>query len=234
VLVTTCWQHGTPLFDWEFRYGKGWRRWPQEWLYGMGDPRHYVPSFMQHHLEQLEELRSGSAGDVDIGDNISASQAFIYLNRLQSLVEKPSTHPLPERSDLRSDRGCLRIMVRRLVQLAAWYHTEFRELPIATALASEGKGGWFGSVPDRAMPRCRKYLDSGLRQDGCIRWRRQYLIFVVRTLLRMRRFANLFPLEGPPLAMPEWRDWWSNSIRPRLPPNQQRALDDFMRFEIRA
>lgn len=229
LLVTTCWHHETPLFDWEFRYGKGWRRWPREWLYGFGNPDEHVPSFMQLHLRQLEELRAGPDGNADVGDGISLSQALLYLNRLQGLVEKPSAAPMPERPGFRSDLGELRSMVRRLVQLAAWYQVEYREPPLATALAKEGEGSWFGSVPDQAMPRHRKYLDSGLRQDGCIRWRRQYLIFVVRTLLRMERFSTLFPLESPRLAEPAWRDWWSNAIRPALGPNQRTALDAFMK-----
>lgn len=103
------------------------------------------------------------------------------------------------------------------------------EPPLATALVKQGKGGWFGSVPDRAMPRHQKHLDSGLRQDGCIRWRRQHLIFVVRTLLRMERFSGLLPLESPSLAEPAWWDWWSNAIRPTLGPNQRTALDAFMK-----
>lgn len=229
VLVTTCWRHGTPLFDWEFRYGKGWHRWPREWLYKLGNPQECTPTFTQHHLRQLEELRPSAARKADIEDGVSVSHAFVYLNRLQALVEKPSAAPMPGRTGFQSDLGDLRRMVRRLIQVAAWYKVECREPPLATALINDGQDEWFGSLPDQAMPRCSKYLDSGLRQDGCIRWRRQYLIFVVRTLLRMKRFSDLFPLEGPTLEKPDWRDWWSSAIRPALGPNQRAALDAFMK-----
>ncbi len=228
VLVTTCWRHRTPLFDWEMTYTGGWRRWPREWLYGIGSPSEHVPAFMQGHLGQLDGLISGGEVDVDVGDGILASQAFAYLGRVQSLMEKPSAAPMPEQAGFRSDLDDFRCVVRQLVQLAAWYWADHRELPVATAVSVEGKGGWFSSLPERAVPRSWEYLDAGLRRDACIRWRRHYLMFVVRTLLRMDRFSSLFPLESPVLSSPDWRAWWSGGICQHLGPRQRKSLARFM------
>src|SRR3546814_13343948 len=59
VLVTACWRHGTPLFDWEMVYSKGWRRWPKSWLYKTDNAAGDIPGFMHYHLGRSEERRVG-------------------------------------------------------------------------------------------------------------------------------------------------------------------------------
>src|SRR3546814_1462547 len=87
VLVTACWRHGTPLFDWEMVYSKGWRRWPKSWLYKTDNAAGDIPGFMHYHLGLLAQLHA-SAISGSLCDGINVPRALVYLKRLQDRSEE--------------------------------------------------------------------------------------------------------------------------------------------------
>jgi hypothetical protein len=227
-LVTTCWKHGTPLFDWENVYSGAWRRWPKSWLYKADNVANDIPIFMRNHLESLEQLHTVEASEAYVFDGISISQSLNYLKQLQRLLEKPSAAPMPEPEVFRSTHGTFQHNARELVRFATRHEIGHGEPPIAMAACSLEESEWFGPLPVRAARRHWEFLDFGIRLTGCIRWRRRYLTFVARTLIGIDRFGAIFPSESAVPSLP-WREWWKRVVFPRLGPRQQESMDWFMR-----
>ncbi|MCF7221598.1 TniQ family protein [Marilutibacter chinensis] len=232
VFVTTCWKHGTPLFDWEMTYAGGWRRWPRSWVYQQSSAVEDVPLFMQRHLDGLAWLEASVAHETLVWDGICVPRALAYLNRLQELMEKPSAALMPESKGFRSDLDAFQNVARELARLASRHQVGHREPPIGMAACPTAESVWFGPLPPRAGRRHWEFLDYGIRLNGCVRWRRSYLMFVVRTLLGMERFGSLFP-PGPALPSPSWRAWWQEVVIPRLGAHQRNSMEWHMQTMLR-
>lgn len=230
-LVTTCWKHGTPLFDWEMVRSGGWRYWPQTWLHKERVARD-IPAFMQRHLDLLGQLGTPAEPIIDVGSRLAASEALAYLRQLQALVEKPAAVPMPRREPFRTDDGAFRFIARELVRFVSRYQDQHKELPIATVLGPPEGSDWIAPIPPNAARRRWEFTEFGIRQTGCIRWRRCYALFTARTLLGMERFRFLFP-PAPSTAFSPWREWWLEWVRPRLGTEQQGSLDWYRQSVLR-
>jgi hypothetical protein len=228
-MTTFCWEHQTPLFDWEAVDCAGRRRLPKGWIYRLDDREREFPEFMRWHLALLEQMKS-DADDVAGAGDISLDAALQALWQLQCLTEKPSAAPMPDEAPFQTDLGMFRCMAGLIVQFASRHEDRHREPPIACSAKPEGMADWFGAIPDTVRRREWKFSDEGIRQTGGIPWRRSYLLFTARTLAGCDRFRGLF---GSTVPAPPWRGWWMNSIRPRLGPEQQDTIDWHMRVTLR-
>lgn len=231
VLVTTCWKHETPLFDWGMLRYNGWRQWPTSWIYKMESASHDVPEFMQHHLKLLAQLGTSTKPGIDVGGEFSASEAFAYLRGLQILTEKPSAVSMPPSEPFKTELGAFRILARELVRLASRHQHSYKEPPIAAVICPPEGSTWIASIPGDAARRRWELCDLGIRQTGCIGWRRCYLLFAARTLLGMDRFHSIFPSISP-IPLSPWRDWWREVVFPRLGPEQRDILSWYLRRNL--
>lgn len=229
VFVTTCWVHGTPLFDWEMVYAGGWRRWPKGWLYEVDAAAEKTPPFMRHHLDLLEQLRGPAADQARVCDGIGIPQALACLKWLQGLMEKPSAGPKPDRKAFRTELDDFVFVARELVRTATRYEVGHPEPPIGMVACPAEASEWFGPLPRGARRRRKEFMDYGIRLHGCIHWRRCYLMFVARSLMGAERFPSIFPPE-PAGVFGSWWAWWREIVLPGLGPRQQESLGWYMRM----
>lgn len=233
VLVTSCWKHRTPLFDWEIIRSGGWRQLPRSWVYQLNDMAADIPEFMRRHLDLLSQLGTPEESSIDLGVRIPLSEMLSFVYRLQALVEKPSATPMPPYEPFRTDLGALRHHARELVLFSARYQHRDREPPVAAGICpDEISRDWISPIPWNAARRRWELTDVGLRQTGCVSWRRCYLLFTTWTLLGMERYRALLPAAAT-VPLPSWRDWWQGWAHPRLGPEQQRSLGWFAESLLR-
>lgn len=228
-MTTFCWVHQAPIFDWEAVDCSGRRRLPKSWIYRLDHGRCEMPGFMRRHIALLEWLKS-DAGSVVIAGDISLAGAMQSLWQLQCLIEKPSAAPMPERGPFQNDLDKFRHAAGLIVRFATRHEDRHREPPLACSARPEGLNAWFGPLPNCAQRREWKFSDQGIRQTGGVAWRRSYLLFTARTLAGCDRFRSLLDSLS---SAPAWRDWWMNSLRPTLGPEQQDTIDWHMRVTLR-
>ena len=224
IFVSTCWQHGTPLFSWEATDVAGWRRLPKAWLYqldsiDLAKAVAAAPSFFQHHRQQLEHLQDEGKSEIDTG--LTLSSAFGCLSRLQHAVEKPSADPLHWYPLGQDPRGRVRSLAHSILRGAARDLKDVKERPIASTACPREAKAWFEPAPLYAAKRAWNYTTDGLRQTKMLGWRRAYLLFVARTLAGSTRFGPL--ISGPQQTLP-WRTWWDHDVLPLLGPRQRETL----------
>jgi hypothetical protein len=216
------------MFDWEAIDCGGRRRLPKNWVYKLDDKEREFPTFMRKHLAVLQQLRTGDASTAGACDmNLDAAMQALW--QLQCLTEKPSAAPMPEEAHFRTDLGMFRWMSGLIVRFASRYEDRHREPPIACSAKPQGMTDWFGAIPESARRREWKFSDEGIRQTGGIAWRRSYLLFTARTLAGCDRFRGFF---GSAVPTQPWREWWVNSVRPGLGPEQQDTIDWHMRITL--
>lgn len=220
VLVTTCWQHGTPLFEWEHRDSANHCRLPKPWVYQMGCGLADAPDFFIRHLALLEGLLG--EGEQDSGVPITQGWAWKAMRGLQAALEKQSGSPMPVYRHLDRYERDLASATDRLITMAACHLVGGREDPIASTVRPQALSGWFEGIPPGTHRRAWEYASDGIRQTQSLGWRRTFLLFAARTLLGSDRFKTaLLPACH---ALP-WRVWWQDLVRPVLGPEQQASLD---------
>lgn len=224
IFVSTCWQHGTPLFSWEAADSSGWRRLPKAWLYMPGDCKlaeaiTTAPPFFQRHREQLQNLSRSGSSEIDI--DISLDEALGYLEGLQHAIEKPSEGTLHQFPLGQDPRGLVRALAHNLMRDAARDLRGLEERPIASTACPRRAADWFEPAPLHAAKRAWEYTSDGLRQTKKLGWRRTYLLFAARTLAGSTRFGRLI---SPCHRAPPWRTWWDRDVMPLLGPRQRETL----------
>ena len=219
-LVTSCWIHETPLCEWADCDFAGRRRLPKEWLYEKGDASEAMPAFMQSDLMAVRQL--GDSGTQSPEDGAGLKAVLSWLRRTQHLVEKRFDAPMPVGGRDRTVEDDMRSDLRCLVEVAARHQDRHREPPVADTAHPNQWPEWFGPLPDSARRREWKFSDSGIRQTGCVRWRRSYLFFAVRTLAGTERYRPL--IAGAASEVPTWTAWWDD-LREQLGPEQRDTLD---------
>jgi len=224
IFVSTCWQHGTPLFSWEATDSAGRRRLPKTWLYNLDVCKQDkaiagAPLFFQRHREQLQQLCHSGSSEIDTDLNLT--DALGYLAGLQYAVEKPSEDML-QRYPLGQDpRGLVRDLAHNVMRDAARDLRGLEEKPIASTACPREATDWFDPAPLRAAKRAWEYTSDGLRQTKTLGWRRTYLLFAARTLAGSQRFGPL--ISARHRALP-WRTWWDRDLMPLLGPRQRETL----------
>lgn len=224
IFVSTCWQHGTPLFSWEAVDSSGWRRLPKAWLYVPGDGKlaeaiSTAPPFFQRHREQLQTLSRSGSNEIDC--DLRLAEAMGYLEGLQHAIEKPSGGALPQFPLGQDPKGLVRALAHNVLRDAARDLRGLHERPIASIACPRGATDWFEPAPLHAAKRAWKYTSDGLRQTKTLGWRRTYLLFAARTLAGSKRFGRLISVHQQ--ALP-WRTWWDRDVIPRLGPRQRETL----------
>ena len=122
IFVSTCWQHGTPLFSWEATGVHGQRRLPKAWLYkldsiDLAEAAAVAPPFFQRHRQQLQQLPDDGKSEIDT--NLSLSDALGCLSRLQHAVEKPSAHAMHQYPLGQDPRALVRSFAQSVIRDAA-------------------------------------------------------------------------------------------------------------------
>lgn len=209
VLVTTCWSHKTPLFNWEAVDSAGARQLPKEWIYKLDNFRRFVPNFMERHLVSLGAL------DADSGLEHGIRSMLQVICGAQSLIEKPSGASMAGFGYRQSVADCFRWDFSAIVEQSSRFDAGGKSAPLAELARAVGSGEWFGAVPRNARRRTPAYSVFGLRQTGCVRWRRTVQLFAIRALSSVSKYSTLEGL-GP--------DW------PRLVPRLDAGFTD--RIEV--
>lgn len=204
VLVTQCWRHRTPLFQWESATMAGWRPLPKAWVHGSDMTLAVAPEFMQRHISILEQLRDPSM-DPAVTDALSCLWA------LQETAEKQSITPAFARNDFGSS---LRSAVQQVTLLGARHLRREKAPPIASLAKLPRVDHLFESAPRWMHRRSCEQSEDGLRQTDCLAWRRTYLLFTAMTLQRSRAFGHLFP--KPTGQHQTWKAWWQAAVHYRL------------------
>ena len=230
VLVTSCWIHETPLCDWSDCDPTGRRRLPKEWLYRTGNMEEAMPAFMQSDLTAVRRLGGDDALPSEEG--IGLATALSWLRRVQHVAEKSFDAPMPAYGRDPTIEDYLRSDLRCLIEFAARHQDRHREPPLADAAHPGQWPEWFGPLPDSARRREWKFSDHGIRQTGCVRWRRSYLFFAVRTLAGSERYGALITGAAVPSRIPAWTAWWDD-LRGRLGPEQRETLDWYWKGSMR-
>jgi len=219
-LVTSCWIHQTPLCDWADCDSAGRRRLPKEWLYKKGKASQAMPGFMRSDLTSVRRLGDEETDSSEVGEGLKTTLS--WLGRTQHLVEKHFDAPMPASGRARTAEDDLRSDLRCIVEFAARHQDRHREPPLADTAWPRQWPEWFGPLPVSARRRQWKFSDSGIRQTGCVRWRRSYLFFAVRTLVGTKNYGPLIAETSSNVLA--WTVWW-DEIRERLGPQQREALE---------
>lgn len=207
VLTTTCWEHGTPLYQWRW-IKSGLRTLPKAWMFQAAFGVETYPAFFQADLAGLQNLREASANTSDAGPELL--QALNLLHRLQQLLEKPAAQMMPAYVEIPNIEWSLQNSVRRLCLLATSFSGNRRVCPMAAALRPPMFGDWFGAPPPSLRPRQYEYREFALRIAGDVAWRRTYLWFVARTLAGCQPFADSLFQEFQPWE--PWEAWWARDV----------------------
>lgn len=227
-LVTSCWVHETPLMDWPDCESAGRRRLPKAWLYKTYDKDQALPAFMRPQLETIRQLKRNDAALAEEGASLPV--VLSWLRRAQVVGEKRFDTPIPEYAQVRTIEKDLRSDLRLLIEFASRHQDRHREPPLADSARPDQWPAWFGPLPDSAQRREWKFSDNGIRQDGCVRWRRSYLFFAVRTLAGTERYGAF--IAGTPSNVSGWMEWW-DELKGRLGPEQKDALDWHRKVSMR-
>ena len=204
VLVTMCWRHRSPLFQWPETTPLGLRRLPKAWLYRMDMTLASTPAFMQEHLATLNRLR-GSSTDYAVAESL----ACLWV--LQEGAEKQSMTPSFGRDDFGEK---LKTAVKMLTHLGASHLKRQKDPPIASLANLPRLEGLFESAPRSLVRRSWEQSDEGIQQTPNLSWRCTYLLFVAMTLQRSPAFGHLFPTPRGPHTT--WRAWWQANTHHKL------------------
>jgi len=208
VLVTACWTHNTPLFSWEAVDSTGARTLPKEWIYRLDNCGSVVPEFMRRHLEALKTLSSARDSAED------ARSALKVIRGVQALVEKSSDTAMNGIGYRRSPMDCFRWDFSVVVEQSARFRAGSRSAPLADIARPRNWSEWFGPIPLTARRRTEAFAAFGLRQTGCVRWRRTLKFFAIQVLRAASR----------PAVLPELCDVWSAPF-PELEPGFAEGLE---------
>lgn len=192
VLVTACWIHKTPLFNWEAVDSTGARQLPKEWIYKLDGFVGFVPGFMKGHLASLGRLAASSVLEHGFQSMLQT------ICTAQSLIEKPSGASMAGFGYRKSVADCFRWDFSAIVEQAARFDAGGKSAPLAELARPFGSAEWFGAVPRTARRRTPMYSAFGLRQTGCVRWRRTVQLFAIRALRSVSIYSALEELG------PEW------------------------------
>lgn len=210
-LTTSCWHHGTPLFNWTAISPTYGRRFPKEWVLERRRDERAFPTFFSNDIDRLNRLDEGGKQVVE-GSPFSVSQALAAMSQLQCAFEKRSASPMmPIIAD--ADRMASRDLLVSLTLFAIDRPSELgRKIgPMAGILRPRDPVAWFGDMPIKLSPREFGFREYAVRRFGDVAWRRTYLWLVARTLAGHPRFsANAFKAIG---AWERWEDWWDRDVR---------------------
>ncbi|SDX70855.1 TniQ protein [Lysobacter enzymogenes] len=176
VLVTSCWKHRVPLFNWLDVSSGGMRRLPRAWIQKSGEASS-APSFFQEHQRKLNELMDVRAADA----HSRVSAALDCLDAFQRLMEKQSEDELlilPDDNPSVRLRGLGHEMI--ISTMKFWRQqmvSRARPVTIDGAYSA-----WFDpyvEYPERVRGSC---LNSALRRAWDLGWRRSYFVFTAQAL----------------------------------------------------
>jgi hypothetical protein len=209
-LVTHCWQHDTPLFDWEDRERQGKRHWPTAWVDQSSSAPDTFPTFFRRHLSVLEDLNAESPSHED-GPSLHDHLRLLSLFQMQ--FEKSISSAYLPRCDGHVTRT--RELARRLIYFAIGVDTpESRAAPPAELLRPPTRPGWFGPAPLGYRPRAHEFRDSSIRQEGRLPWRRSVVWFAA-SMMAGHDPGGLVAAEL--LHWPAWATWWTDTVRSNSP-----------------
>lgn len=176
VLVTSCWKHQVPLFNWLDTDSAGLRRMPRAWIQQSKEDGS-APAFFKEHQRKLDELLKGQAA----GTHTRVSAALGCLDALQRLVEKQSRDELPIQSadePIEMLRGMGHDLI--LMTMKFWRQQMVKQTRPATT--DDTYAAWFDpfiEYPERIRGAC---LNSALRRAWDLGWRRSYFLFAAQAL----------------------------------------------------
>lgn len=219
VLVTSCWKHGTPLCHWRWVTRTGIRRLPKEWVFKSPKRECSYPTFFVDDLHRTEKL-DFSAKSNHLGESLECRLGL--LRRLQSLLEKRASDPLPLNQD--DQIVHLNSWANELCHMGVGYvQGSQSEGPLASCLLPKLDNEWFGAPPACVRPRHHEYWSYALRLDGDVSWRRTCLWFAARTLAACEPCASSMFADFQPLQ--HWERWWASEVRPNCHVGFHRDLD---------
>jgi hypothetical protein len=159
-------------------------------------------------LEALKTLSSARDSAED------ARSALKVIRGVQALVEKSSDTAMNGIGYRRSPMDCFRWDFSVVVEQSARFRAGSRSAPLADIARPRNWSEWFGPIPLTARRRTEAFAAFGLRQTGCVRWRRTLKFFAIQVLRAASR----------PAVLPELCDVWSAPF-PELEPGFAEGLE---------
>ncbi|MEG3791248.1 TniQ family protein [Lysobacter sp. CCNWLW3] len=174
VLVTSCWKHRVPLFNWLDVSSGGMRRLPRAWVQ-QTEAEDAAPSFFLEHRRKLDDLLKGIAA----GTCARISVALDSLDVFQRLMEKQSQDDLLVLSD---DDPAVRLRELGYEMIISTMRFWRQQMVNRTrpATMDETFEAWFDpfvEYPERVRGSC---LNSALRRAWDLGWRRSYFLFAAQ------------------------------------------------------
>ncbi|WP_158636366.1 hypothetical protein [Aerolutibacter ruishenii] len=173
---------------------------------------------MRADLEAIRQLCDAPPSK----DCPSLEVVLSWLRWVQFVAEKRFDAPMPPYLSGRTVEDDLRSDLRFLIELASRHQDRHQEPPLADVACPRQWPEWFGPLPGSARRREWKFSDSGIRQTACLRWRRSYLFFAVRTLVGTKSYGSLIAETSS--KFPAWTVWWEELLG-RLGPQQRETLE---------
>lgn len=176
VLVTSCWRHQVPLFNWLDSPG-GLRRMPRGWIRQSKDSGD-VPQFFQGHQRKLAALLDGRVA----GTHSRVSAALDCLDAFQRLVEKQSCDELSITASNDDPNERLRELGHELILMTMKFWRRQMAGQTRAAATDETYAAWFDPFvehPERTRGKC---LNGALRRAWNLGWRRSYFLFAAQAL----------------------------------------------------
>lgn len=206
VFVSICWEHGTPLMEWEEVDCYGRRLLPKGWLFR--SRREWVtwPTFFSAHCRRLVRIDEADRGVPEQAPR----EVFAYLHGLQAAVEKHSAermdiYPLAQ-SPIEAVRSSAKELVLSFVAGDIRFDATFVSSWLSRGLHSRSNsldhGAYWG--------RWRSALVDSIRQTHELERRRTYLYQAARVLADSEEFGpSITPVH---LIKSPWKAWHGDEV----------------------
>lgn len=195
VLVTSCWKHRVPLFNWQDVGSSGFRRLPDAWV-SKDWGKDSSPTFFEQHRRKLADLVETRSSP----ELAKVWTALECLDRFQRLMEKQSHEPMSVGGPKESPDEHLREYGHDMILSTMKFWRRLTSNQARPGAQDPTFAAWFDpfiEFPERVRGAC---LISAVRRAWDLGWRRSYFLFAAQALA--------------PLGEEATHHWWG--IMPKL------------------
>lgn len=212
VFVSTCWEHGTPLMEWQELDCHGRCRLPKCWLFRSRREKVTWPLNFSEHCRRLMRIAAPEHGEKEP----VPGEVFAYLYGLQVAVEKRSAERMDTYPMAQSPSDAVRSMAKELVLslVSEGIPPEVVGTRNSWLSSSTGSGSvpFYGIYSPALRQRWRPTLVDAIRQTSMLEMRRAYLYFAAKVLADSEDFGQAITVNRP--AKRPWEAWrWDDVWR---------------------
>lgn len=212
VFVSICWEHCTPLMEWDDVDCHGRCRLPKGWLFRSRREKVVWPPRFSEHCRRLMRIDIPERGE----EGLVPGEVFAYLHGLQVAIEKQSAERMDAYPMAQSPRDAVRALAKELILslVSEGIPSEVEGTRSSWLSPSAGSESvpFYGIYSPALRKRWRPTLVNTIRQTGMLKMRRTHLYFAAKVLANSEEFSQAITLSRP--AKRPWEAWrWDDVWR---------------------